>query len=1038
MQKILILFFISIQLLAAQKLAFQRIGVAEGLPQSTVSDILQDREGFLWFGTWDGLVRYDGYSFVTFRSNPDDSATLTNNNIRGLFQDSSGYLWAMTQHGLNRFHPRTGTVKQFLPDSGNQLSMPSLNIYSMMQSKDGKIWLGTNDGFSMYDTVREQFTNYHVPGINVSLGNYLTIIGILVESDDILWMGSLDGLIRYDLRSKSFERYPYIGAGGRHYGVYEPVYDASGKLWCASANGKIVVFDPKRKYYSDPVYHNLPLLCEHTVHQCHLDQDGSLWITSYEKLMHIKKYVQVSNTKIVIQEYEEYQHDHADNTSLNAVSLLSFYKDHSGVIWVGSSSGLNKAVPQRKKFFSYGSTQQQIPSLVNEEVIAMLQSGNDSLWVGTREGLFLLKRRNTSYTVLQQYFNIPKTTIYSLFMDSEGTLLVGSREGLYVWNKRKKQFDHKNIYPSTPINHWRIYSFLPLDGALWIGTSDGMFRTTDKAYELFESIPFDSSESKIFPVLHLVKSSAAHAILVCTNGRGLFRYDTQMRAFTSHYSYTKGNLQSLSNPIIMYAYEDSNNTIWVATYGGGLDKIEHRNGKITYTHYQEKDGLSNNNLYCVLPDAYGNYWMSSNKGISKFDPRTKHFYNYNFQDGLPSNEYNQNAYYVHETGMMFFGGTNGFVEFYPAEIMVNATIPQIAVTDFRIFEKPRNELLQSKELDLSYNENYISFEFASLCYEAPNKNRYAYRLVGVTDRWTYTDDRRYASFANLDPGKYLFQVKGSNNDGVWNEAGVSISMTIQPPWWGTVFFRGASALFVIGMIIGGVWFTSQRKYQRRIAELQQQKALLVERQRTREQIARDLHDDVATTISGISLYAEMMRNRKKKHRTDLEEAVEKISMLATGAKQAMEEVVWSLSPQHDTLNNLVDRIGDVAAQWCNDHSLQCHLAFCIIPPGIIISEEVRKNVYLIFKEAMNNILKHSNATSVELLSWVEGDFFYLTIRDDGKGISRESGKKRTIGGNGMLNMETRSKSIGAELSVTSEKNKGTSIAVSVKIAQLRH
>jgi signal transduction histidine kinase len=321
---------------------------------------------------------------------------------------------------------------------------------------------------------------------------------------------------------------------------------------------------------------------------------------------------------------------------------------------------------------------------------------------------------------------------------------------------------------------------------------------------------------------------------------------------------------------------------------------------------------------------------------------------------------------------------------------------------------------------------------------APKNNRYSYILEGLEKEWTNSGDRRTAHYTDIDPGEYTFRVRGTNNDGVWNMVGTSVRIIITPPWWATVWFRGFALFVFVGSIAVGAWYISRRKLNARIDELERQKSILEERQRTRDKIARDLHDDVATTISSISLYAEMMHQRTKKRRIDLEEAVKKISSLSSDAKQAMEEVVWSLSPKNDTLNNLVDRMGDVAAQWCSDHSLQCHLAFCIIPSNIIIPEEIRKNVYLIFKEAMNNILKHSNADAVELISWVENEFFYLTIRDNGKGLSPVSSKKTTIGGNGMLNMEMRAKSIGAELIIASEKNKGTSISVIVKIAQLRH
>ncbi|MFZ4619954.1 MAG: sensor histidine kinase [Bacteroidota bacterium] len=1038
MNRCVILLLISYYIAAAQPLKFDHIGLKEGLPQSTVSSIFQDAEGFLWLGTWDGLVRYDGYTFLTYRNIPNDTTSLTNNNIRNIVQDHSGYLWLTTQNGLNRFQPRSASVKQFFPDSSNPVAINSPFVYSVIQGMNGDIYFGTHKGFSIYDTTTGHFTNIVLPSINTSRGKTLTILGIYQESSEILWLGSFDGLIRYNLKNSSYSAYPYIDSKKNKIGANQPTRDNNGLYWCTAVSNQIVVFDPAKRIYLDVLYNGHHINSEDVLKPFHPATDGSMWIVAYERLIHIRSFHRSGNSSIIIDSLEEYHHDPADQSSLNATSLMSFHQDRSGVVWVGTSSGLNKAVPQRKEFHAYDEQFFARSGIGSNELVSFLRAGKDSLWIGTREGIFLLGKKNGSYVTLGRNFNIPKTTVLSLTRIPNGTMLVGTRDGFFVWNEQKKRFDRKHPYPSNENTLWRIFTFLYLDDALWIGTNDGLYRTTDPNYERFEQIQFDPTVHKFFQILRLVKTNVPNEILICTNNDGLYRYNAKTGRSEVPLKHLKNDSTSLSHSIIMDAVQ-VNDTLWAATYGGGLNRIiTLPDGKISIRHFRESNGLINDNLYCIIPDREGNLWMSSNKGLTRFEPRTERFFNFTVHDGLPANEFNHNAFLADSGGKMLFGGIAGFVEFDPKAIGQNTVVPQIAISDFRIFEQPRNELLQNRTITLNYNENFLSFEFASLSYVAPLKNRYAYRMIGVNEQWTFTDVRRYASFTNLSPGEYFFQVKGTNNDGVWNEEGASVRIIIRPPWWGTVWFRIILVLLFIGVIAGSVWAISRRKYLRNIEELKKQQALMEERHRTRQQIARDLHDDVASTISSISLYSDMIQRKKSVKRSELSDAVKKISLLSSGAKQAMEEVVWSLSPKHDSLDHLVNRIGDTAVQWCGDHSIECHLAFCVIPPGMMIDDDVRKNVYLIFKEGMNNVVKHSQASAVELTARFEDEHFYLSINDNGIGIRTERDRTRTIGGNGLVNMRSRAESIGGELSVSSTKNTGTTISLKIKMTQLRH
>lgn len=1027
-----------IQICFPQVLRFERIGMNEGLPQSTVSEIFQDREGFLWFGTWDGLVRYDGFTFLTFRNVPNDSTTLSNNNIRKIVQDSSGYLWVSTQNGLNRFHPRTGRVQQFLPDTGNPSMINSRFIFSIMQGMNGDLYFGTTNGLTIYDTATGHFRNLTFSSINTSRGPTLSIVGVHQESSHVLWLGSFDGLLHYDLKSGTYTAYPYKDEKGNPIGVNQPTADRNGLLWCTAANNRVVVFDPVKRIFLEVKHERKHFTSEDVLQSFFPENDGSMWIVAYEQLIHINAVHRTTETSLTVDSVQFFRHDPADNSSLNATSLMSFWRDRSGVIWVGTSSGLNKAVPQRKKFNTYDTQFFKRSGIGSHELVCFLRNGNDSLWIGTREGIYLLGKRNGVYRLIGRNFSIPKTTILSMLHLPDGRMLAGTRDGFYVWNERRRSFERKHPYPSNENTLWRIFTMVWHDGALWIGTNDGLYRSDDPELERFEQVHFDPSTRKTFMILRLVKSERPNELLICTNNDGLYRYRTDSKHSSGPLKQVKGDTTSLSHSIIMDAVE-RNGSLWAATYGGGLNRIIRSPlGTFNITHYRESNGLINDNLYCVIPDRHGYLWMSSNKGLSRFDPTTERFLNFTEHDGLPANEFNHNAFLAESSGVMLFGGISGFVEFDPAEIVLNSIVPPIVITDLRIFEQPRNDLLQSREITLKYDENYLSFEFSSLSYDAPKKNQYAYRMIGVNERWTLTDLRRYATFTNLSPGEYLFQVKGSNNDGLWNEAGVSLRISILPPWWGTLWFRIGMFLIFVGAVAGGAWSVSRRRFQRRFEELKKQQELMEERHRTRQQIARDLHDDVASTISSISLYSDMVHRKRTVRKEELADAVKRISMLSSGAKQAMEEVVWSLSPKHDTLEQLVNRIGDTAVQRFGDAAIECRLAFCVIPPEIMIDDLLRKNIYLIFKEAMNNIVKHSQATSVELTSWFENGCLFLSVRDNGCGIRQEKRTPKSIGGNGLTNMQERAKSIGAELTVTSAKNEGTTVAVKIEITQMRH
>ncbi|MFA6470107.1 MAG: two-component regulator propeller domain-containing protein [Bacteroidota bacterium] len=1020
--------------MAAQQLQFERLGIQQGLSQSTVFSVTQDSAGFLWIGTLDGLNRFDGNTFKIYKHHPGDTNSIAANSFYRLYPLQDGSIAASTLNSqINIVSTINPNIKRLnMLAEGDPLGKQTVPR-AMVQDSSGNFWIGTDDGIIKYSndfSIRRDFALpvdnrnesivfdlfcYRNKKIIGSMYNRIVIIDMTTDRVSFIPvvknrpMDMREVFLRWAAASDSL-----LLIGGDRSGIYILDVDRDAI--------SVLPFLPhlKRQFTFSLTYTAL------------FDHEGNLWIGTDNGLLKVR--ITIAGGLPSVSEMNIFRNDPADPKSLSHNSVLSLHLDKENTLWIGTSNGLNKVSLRTKKFITQVNEQKNLRSIPDGNVWTFIESLDGSLFVGTQGGYAVRKRGENSFRRLYAVKPV------SSARDSSGRIWFGTRgELVQVSNDRiisrvqdPSQFrkTSKNFYSSLFTAH---------DGALWSATSYGLVRyhPAEKKLVRFLAAADTALIDNSVYLLDAVQRRNG-TFWTGTNGGGLGRLNLEDSTFRM-YRLIPGNPRSLSDNVVIDLLETSDRTLWAATLGGGINKIVEVGGdSLEFTHYREDDGLPTDAVYGMLEDERGNLWLSTNKGISRFNPKTGKFRTFTSADGLQGDEFNQNAFFKAADGKMYFGGINGFNEFYPDSVYDNTVLPNIVVTEFRIFEKDFSSLLFDSVVSLNYDQNYFSFEFTSLSLIAPKNNRYSYILEGLEKEWTNSGDRRTAHYTDIDPGEYTFRVRGTNNDGVWNMVGTSVRIIITPPWWATVWFRGFALFVFVGSIAVGAWYISRRKLNARIDELERQKSILEERQRTRDKIARDLHDDVATTISSISLYAEMMHQRTKKRRIDLEEAVKKISSLSSDAKQAMEEVVWSLSPKNDTLNNLVDRMGDVAAQWCSDHSLQCHLAFCIIPSNIIISEEIRKNVYLIFKEAMNNILKHSNADAVELISWVENEFFYLTIRDNGKGLSPVSSKTKTIGGNGLLNMGMRAKSIGAELNIASEKNKGTSISVIVKIAQLRH
>lgn len=796
---------------------FEHISIQQGLSQSTVSCILQDKKGFMWFGTEDGLNRYDGYNFTIYKNDSLDKTSLSDSYILSLYEDKSGTLWIGTYSGgLNKFDREK---EQFIyykhaPDSPDTLS--NNMVQSIYEDSTGTLWIGTYDGLNEFDREKEQFTQYkHDPDKPTSL-SHNRINVIFEDKNGILWIGTEGGgLNRYDPDNGEFTHWIH-GDGNPDSLSHDVIHcifeDKFGTLWIGTDKG-LNRFDRKNEkftpYTHDPK--NSHSLSHDRIGSIFEDETGALWVGTYG-----------GGLNRFDRENERFNHwlsEPGNPTSLNNNHVLSLYEDRIGIIWIGTfGGGVNRFNPE-KGYFAYWANEPGNPnSLSHNFALSIFEDRDGMLWIGTDGGG--LNRLDRAKMRFEHWLNDPKNPqslsnnrVRAIHEDSRGMLWVGTYDGLNRFDKRAGQFTRFRHDPSNPdsISHNYVRTiYEDTSGMLWIGTFGGVNKYDPQTQKFTSYIhdpdnPASLSHDRVVSICEDKKGN-----LWFGTGNGLNRFDREMQRFT-HWVNDPGNPHSLSNNRVQAIYEDRNGVLWIGTYGGGFNRFDC--SKDMFIHYDEKDGLPNDVVYGILEDDGGNLWLSTNKGLSRFNPHEETFRNYDVHDGLQSDEFNSGAYHKNKFGEMFFGGINGFNAFFPGDVKDNPHLPSVVITNFQIFNKSvpigkrqdgrtilSKSITETEKISLSHKDRVLSFEFAALHFIAPEKNEYAYMLHGFEKEWNYVSDRRFASYTNLPAGHYVFKVRGSNNDGIWNEEGVSVSITITPPFWKTLWFRCVAAAGLLLML----------------------------------------------------------------------------------------------------------------------------------------------------------------------------------------------------------------------------------------------
>ncbi len=742
-----------------------------------------------------------------------------------------------------------------------------------------------------------------------------------------------------------------------------------------------------------------------------------------------------------------YSHDPTNSASLNANSIHHIIEDHSHNLWIATPAGVNKLNRHKHQFLHFAASQQpdrHQRQLQKSSIRTLYEDFNGNLWVASDGGG--LSKRDAATGLFHHYrgqYQTPpfysSATIKSIIQlpdDPNGHLWIGTAgDGLWRFdpgNETIEKFRY-NRYDSTTIAH-NIISVLHVDDQqrLWIGTEGNgisLLNEDRKTFTRFPSKTVNTEEgvvpnrrlrtNEVWAIENGSKQDSQYLWFGLVGG-GLSRFNTHDSTF-KHIPMDRNSNDGTNSKTITDLYLDRDDILWIGTYSGGLNRYDSKSG--TLQHFTVRDGLSNNMVTAIEEDDKGALWISTSSGLSVFDKSTHAFKTYDVNDGLQSSQFNISASFKLADGRLLFGGINGFNCFDPDSIKINREKPPVLLTDFKVLDKSvftpdskfsvaHKAAFETKNIDLHHSDNFFSFEFVALDYTNPARNQYAYQLEGFDPDWIYSGERRYAGYTNLDPGDYVFRVKACNSDGVWNDEGIAINVRITPPFWRTWWFYSISALLILLFI----WLIHSYRVKVKIREMRQI-------ERVRKKAAADFHDELGHKLTKISLFSEIVMQRLNGSSPETAEYVDRINDISGSLYHGMRDFLWTLDPSKDSLFEVAIKLKDFGDEFFDRTGVQFRATgINESMKNFQLSMDWKRHLLLIFKEGMNNILRHAECHNATLSFAVKDDILHVELIDDGRGYGEDGSD-----GNGIRNMKGRAAKLESELDIFQTNGHGTTI-----------
>jgi signal transduction histidine kinase/ligand-binding sensor domain-containing protein len=1021
---------------------FRVLSVEQGLSQSAVSSIVQDNRGFLWFGTQDGLNRYDGHAYRVYRRTPGDTTSPSDNTITCLVVDRSGDLWFGTYAGgVHRLDHSTQKCERHMAIADDSTTVSGNSIMCLAVDSTGAVWAGTwARGLSRFDPVARTWQRFrHSAADPHSLANDY-VMTLLCDAGNRLWIGTWGGVDRRDshiaetpgiaLAQNRFTHIAPVPVQGRiivDLRITSSCTDGRDTFWFGTFEGGILACSGEAGHVERlrDGQGRIPQFPSNRIRSLFWDPTGTLWIGTQDAgiiLFHPR-----SGDVSAL--------ERGDRSELSSNTILALYRDRTGGIWVGTDGGgVNHYDPFRFKFLHVRHVPGDDRSLSSAQVRAVCEDAPGRVWVGLLgtgvdcvdiESGEIRHYRHTSgsHPVLSS------DGVLTMVNDRHGRLWIGTDgSGIDRFDPVRGSVKNVRIARDSPEAIGPDYLMVLLearDGSIWAGTMGGGLAHLDENGKTLGRWVNRAggglgqlSGNHIYALLE----DRAGRIWVGTWGAGISVLDPRTGSVHT-YRNMPSDPRSLSHNTVLSFFQDARGTMWIGTAGGGLDACDSISEG--FDHWTEQQGLPNDVVYGVLSDDSGGLWLSTNRGVCRFDTAARTFTTYDLSDGLQSLEFNQGAYHRGASGRFYFGGINGLSVFRPDRLARDTVPPPVLITQCRVFDDPFPLPFDNKPLILTYAQNFFSFEFAALDFTNPDKNAYRYILEGFDQEWISSGTRNYASYTNLPAGAYTFKVQGSNGDGVWNRAGAVLPIRVTPAFWETLWFR----TLVFGLLLG-IGFAY---YLGRMRRLEREKTLQTTLSRTlnefqeteRRRIAGELHDSLGQNLLTIQNAVSRLGGTAS---TDSENLRRETGELTDIVQQTIEDVREISADLHP---HMLDRLGLTT-------TIEATVRKCAKSAGMRIEAHVEDvdrifspveeiNLFRIVQEALNNVVKHSGASECTVTIRKTPPVCEIRVEDDGCGFTVAPDGTAASGqsGFGMISMAERVRLLNGHMTITSAPGNGT-------------
>lgn len=969
------------------QLNFESIGLEQGLSQSTIYAITQDALGFMWFGTQDGLNRYDGYNIEVLNNIKGNS--LSYNVIWSIISDKDSNLWIGTERGgVDIYLHSQNKFINLKNDPSSDESISENFITTLFEDSHNNIWIGTQSkGINLYDKLTNKIKRINVEKDGLA-GN--SIRTLCEDDQNNLWIGTSSGISKINLDTfyksgrLNLKNYKFDSKNDHSLSsnnVWCIYHDSKGRIWVGTWGGGLNLYVPDRDNFIR-IYNKSgeqKAIPSNMIKAIIEDTDGNLWLGTYDMGLILFDVKNKTYYKLNIDDF-----------------IVSLFKDRTGNIWIGTFSSGVKMFSKRKNLFkTYFGIENQEASFKRTIISSILETVNGDLIVGTYgDGLMIF---NSEKKLIKKFIYEPANPnslshnrITAIVQSKDGRIWIATNGGgLNLLDLKTKKFKHYNpqVQNSNSIlyNQISTLAYNPNKNKLYIGYFQGGISSLDLNNNKFTHFIIEDMNDKSdwqSPITTIFYSEN-YGLWVANFKGYLFRYDINQNKFKRFLLPFKEE-KKIYNGIYCIVEDDDN--LWFATYGDGLYKLNLKENSLEI--FNENNSGVKNVIYGILKDEHGNLWGSSNKGIFKFNIQNKSIKYYDKSDGLQSNEFNQGAFYKNSRGEIFFGGVNGLNSFYPDKIINNEYIPPVYITKFKILNEPlelRNPIPDGTVIQIPYSKNFFSFEFVALNYIIPDKNQYLYKLEGFDKQWNRVfSTYRFGSYTNLNPGKYILRIIASNNDGIWNKQGTFITIIITPPYWMTWWFVSLLIVTVISIIFGIFRIRINSLKKEKLFQEQLSSKLIEKQEEERSRIAQEMHDNLGQELLFIKNRA-LLTMQKFPDNQLLIEHLKMISDSVTSLLKKVREISHNLRPPELDRLGLTETIKSILQKARESSTINIMGEIDDIDNLLNKKDEI--NLIRIIQEAINNVLKHSGAKICKVTIQRANDLIKLEILDNGKGFN---------------------------------------------------